>query len=836
MLADRVMAFYSTTKTLLLAACFAVLPVAGHASVNALGVVSQAQGLPREFEEHFFDVPLAVRVDLDGRYLGDAMVVLSRDERVQLLEFTDHVDSREPEAMRRRWQERLGSGRPLGDCERDCPDGLRAIHYSLVNSQLSLLTHAAELAGDAPRYHALPDQGGGLLLRNQLNLASDGRDTSGLFTLSGQGSLGNWTTLADAQVDRGSVSSEQTRHQVNQLYAERLHDEHFFRLGYFTPGAQGLTRQPRLLGQSPDTTLGLMFGSSDSLLIDNGQPSSTPIYVTPNRPGVVEIYRNGSLINSQPVQPGLQALDTRVLPGGIYQVEVRLLEDGQETARTEAFVYKPNSWRNPDSRWRYNLYLGQQASLLSNWDEEHADSLSTGVMANYLLHPRAILGLSVQQVDETKQYGTSLDWDVLDRFKFYGNLYRTEDQGNGYDLQVIHNHDLGSLVLSHSRSWLETDSRPSHSQFERHAQQSQTSMLLTHRLNNRSTATIRLAHSAGAADGVGIDLGWSYYGKLLGSDANWRLSLFDRPGTRSSGDVRSRGVNLTVSMSLGGPGERISASIGSRTSHDGGRDQNAALSYQRDVDLGAVRSLGGTVTADRYGAGFGGDAQFQNDVLYGDAYAQRSSYNGEISAGLNLQSIVAVGEGKLAMTGQYLPHDAGLIVDVESDIDGLALRADDQYGLSATLHAGRNLIPVGAYKSGYVQFDLDGDNEAAAVIQPTTFDYHLNRGGVGYRKLRVMRTVTVLGRLVDQYGQPMQGAQVVNHASRGVSEAGGHFAVEMSESAPTLEVRKGGQPLCLLELAMNQLEREGDVLLAGDLACKPGKFAEVGSAQMGDKG
>jgi len=143
---------------------------------------------------------------------------------------------------------------------------------------------------------------------------------------------------------------------------------------------------------------------------------------------------------------------------------------------------------------------------------------------------------------------------------------------------------------------------------------------------------------------------------------------------------------------------------------------------------------------------------------------------------------------------------------------------------------------VGAYKSGYVQFDLDGDNEAAAVIQPTTFDYHLNRGGVGYRKLRVMRTVTVLGRLVDQYGQPMQGAQVVNHASRGVSEAGGHFAVEMSESAPTLEVRKGGQPLCLLELAMNQLEREGDVLLAGDLACKPGKFAEVGSAQMGDKG
>ncbi len=832
---DWVMAFPNLAKISLLAACAAVLPVNAEPATQAMGVVSQAQGLPREFEAHFFDVPLAVRVDLDGRYLGDAMVVLSRDEQVQLLEFTDHLESREPETLRRRWQERLANGRPLGDCRADCPDGLRAIHYSLVNSQLSLLTHAAEISGDAPRYHRLPEQGSGLLLRNQLNLVSDGHDTSGLYSLQGQGSVANWTTLANLQVDRGG-SDQDVRHRVSELYGERLLDEHFFRLGYFTPGAQGLTRQPRLLGNSADTTLGLMFGSSDSLLIDNGQPSSTPIYVTPNRPGVVEIYRNGVLINSQPVQPGLQALDTRVLPGGIYQVEVRLLEDGEETARTEEFVYKPNSWRNPDSRWRYNVYLGQQTGLLDNWDRAHDDSLSAGVLANYLLHPRAVLGVSVQQIDEAMQYGTSLDWDPLDRLKLYGNLYRTDGQGDGYDLQVIHNHETGSLVLSHSRSWLEAVDNPTHSQVVRYAEQSQTSLLLSQRLNNRSTATLRLAHSTGAADGLGIDLGFSHYGKFLGSDANWRLSLFDRPGTRSSGDQRSRGMNLALSMSLGGPGERIAASIGSRTSHDGGRDQNASLSYQRDVDLGTVRTLGATATVDRYGVGVGGNAQFQNQALYGDAYAQNSSYNGEISAGLNLQSIVAVGEGKVAMTGQYLPHDAGLIVDVESDIEGLALRADDQHGLSATLHPGRNVIPVSAYKSGYVQFDLDGDNESAAVLQPTSFDYHLNRGSVGYRKLRVMRTVTVLGRLLDHQGVPMQGAQVVNHASRSVSEAGGHFAVEMSESTPTLEVRKGGQALCLLELPLMDMQREGDVLLAGDLACVPGKVAQIEPMHKEERG
>ncbi|AIR91712.1 TcfC E-set like domain-containing protein [Pseudomonas cremoricolorata] len=813
----------------LFAVCLIALPAAAEMAGGAMGVVSQAQGLPSDFEQHFFDVPLAVRVDLDGRYLGDAMIVLSRDEQVQLLEFTDYSESRELPSLRRRWQERLAEGRPLGNCQRDCADGLQAIHYSLVNSQLSLLTDAAERTGSAPRYYTLPDEGGGLLLRNQLNLVSDSGETSGVYSLQGQGSLGAWTTLADAQVDRGGSDDDRLRHRLSQLYAERLSDDHFYRLGYFTPIAQGLTRQPRLMGRQSDTTLGLMFGSSDGLLVDNGQTSSTPIHVTPNRPGIVEIYRNGVLINSQPVQPGLQALDTKVLPAGIYQVEVRLLEDGQETSRSQEFVYKPNSWRNLDSRWRYNAYVGQQAQLFSNWEESGEDSLNAGVSANYLLHPRAIVGGSVQQVSDTTQYGVSLDWDALDRVKLYGNVYRSDGQGSGYDLQVINNHELGSLVLSRSKSWLEEMSRPTHSQMARYAEQSQTSVLFTRRISNHSTATLRVSRSTGSAEGVGVDMGWSYYGKLFGSDANWRLNVFDRPGTRSSGDERSRGVNLTLSMSLGQGGERIAASIGSRTSHDGGRDHNATVSYMKDVDLGALRSLGASATVDRYGAGLGGNAQFQGQALYGDVYAQSSSYNGELSAGLNLQNIVAVGEGKVAVTGQYLPHDAGLIVDVESDIPNLDLRADGQYGSSTSLKPGRNVVPVQAYKAGYVQFDLDNDGQAAAVIQPSSLDYHLNRGGVTYRKLRVLRTVTVLGRLIDAHGQPMGGAQVVNHASRSVAESGGMFAVEMSESTPTLEVRQGGTTLCLLSLDPNTLTREGDVLLAGDLSCNPDSLAQAPS-------
>ena len=800
-----------------------------------LGILRQAEGLPKEFNDHFFDVPLAVRVDLDGRLLGEAMVVLSRDERVQLLEFTDTHESQEPDTVRQRWGEVLQAGQALGNCVSACPQDLVAVHYSLVNSQLSVLTRHAERDQQAA-WHHLPEQGSlGAILRNQLNLSRDGQNTVGRYALRGQGSLGNWTTVAEAQVDRSNDDRPQTRHRVDELYAERVHEDRFYRLGYFTPGLQGLSRQPRLLGSSPDTTVGLMFGSSDSLAVNNGTASATPIYVTPNRPGIVEIYRNEQLINSQPVQPGLQALDTRVLPGGIYEVEVRLVEDGQVTSRSQEFIYKPSNWNNTDSPWRYNLYLGRQDELLSNWEDDDYGGLAAGVIGNYLLHPRMVVGLSTQRIDGQMQYGTSLDWDVLDRFKVFGNLFHTDEQGNGYDLQGVWNHDSGSLVLSHSRSWLEYPRayRLENQDLPRIREVRQTSLSLSQRVTRKSTATLRLSQSSGNNGGTGLDLGWSQYGQLMGSDANWRVALFDRPGNFSSGSQRNRGVTFSLSMSLGGPGRRINGSFGTRTSRDGGRDLNASLTYQQDLDHGTFRSLAGTLNADRYGAAFAANTQFENQAVYGDAYLQNSSYNNEISGGLNLESTLALGGGKLALSGQYLPYEAGLIVDVESDLDNLRLRVDDLDGHSSLLHPGRNVIPVNAYRSGSVQLDFEDGAVPAAVIQPSSLSYHLNRGGVDYRVLRVMRTVTVLGRLLDVHGKPLRGAMVINHASRSVSEADGFFAVEMSESTPTLEIRQGGQRLCLLSLNAGA-QRQDDVLLVGDQVCTPDSLAGTDQSASGD--
>ena len=800
-------------------------------------LLSQSQGLPEDFEQHFFDVPLAVRLELDQQFLGEAMIVLGRDDRITLLEFTDTGDSPVSATTRANWEQLLQQGMALGGCQQSCPSQLLAVHYSLENSLVSILTENVERMAQLKQYYDQPNTGSlGLIVNNQLNITGgEDEELGGRFGLEASSSIGNWTQAMNLQLSRLGGTDTTLYHAMHELYTQRELEGDFLRLGYFTPGSNGLTRQIRSFGANPDTAVGLMYGSSDSLLINNPKPSVYPVYVTAGRQASVEIYRNGLLINTQPVAAGLQTLDTRPLPGGIYEVEVRLIEDGLTTSTTQELIYKPNNWRNADERWRYNTFVGRESRLLSNWDEQPTGFITYGAGINYLLHPRAILGLSARKVREKMQYGTSIDWTLGNSLSLYANVYQTQDHGTGMDLQTLYSYGVGSVVFSHNRSWLDTtrtyELLPDGTRLRQRnvfvGQTSNTSLSLNHRVSNKSSINSRLSYSQGNLEGLGLDVGWTQRGTFLGSDANWRLSVFDRPATASTGDQRNRGIDLSVSVALGAPGEQWSASLGTRTARDGSRDNNGSLTYQKSFQDHLLQSVSGTATADTYGVGLSGRASFQNELLYGDTYVQRSSFNNNLSGGLNLASTVAVGGSRMVLSSQPQGGGAGMIVDVETDIDDITLRADDLSGGSARLRPGRNFVPITAYKSSTLAFDFDGNYPPAATIQPARSNYHLNKGGVEYRKVSVMKTVTVLGRLVDEKGQPLRGHHVINHASRAVSEVDGFFSMEMTAGAPTLEVRFANQLLCQFRLDPTTARRESDVLMIGDLQCTPDTLADV---------
>ena len=799
-------------------------------------LITQAQGLPAGFADHFFDVPLAVRVDLDHQLLGEALIVLSRDDRVTLLEFTDTGDSKVPAATRDTWQGLLEKGVALGACTQSCPQKMISAYYNLESSQLSILTQDVELSSEAPRFYDQPDGGSlGLIINNQLNLNGGQQDSlGGRYGLQASSSLGNWSQLFNLQLARQSGNDQPMRHAIHELYTQRELEGQFFRLGHFTPNSDGLTRQLRSFGASPDTALGVMYGSSDSLAINNPKPSVYPIYVTANRQAAVEIYRNGLLINTQAVAAGLQTLDTRPLPGGIYEVEVRLVEDGLTTSTTQELVYKPGNWRNAEDRWRYNLFAGRETKLFSNWDEQASGAVTAGASLNYLLHPRVILGLSARQVREQLQYGSSVDWTVADNTSLYANVYQTREHGTGLDLQGLYSFGATNLVFSHNRSWLDTrdtyETLPDGTRLRRNTfvgQASNSALSVNHRLDAKNTLNMRVSHSQGNVEGAGLDLGWSRHDSFFGSDANWRFSVFDRPGSAGTNDQRNRGVDVSLSVNLGSDGRQISGSIGTRTARDGGRDNNASITYRQNLTDHVLQSVSATAITDTYGVGLSGMANFSTDVVSGDGFVQRSSFNGDFSGGLNLNSTFVAGAGKMLLSSQYQGNGAGMIIDVETDLDEIALRADDLGGGSAVLRPGRNYVPVSAYKSSSVSFDFEGNHPPAANIQPARSSYHLNKGGVDYRKITVMKTVTVLGRLLDERGAPLKGHHVINHASRGVSEVDGFFSMEMSASAPTLQVRYQNQLLCQFRLDPSTAPDENDVLMIGDLRCTPDTLAEA---------
>jgi hypothetical protein len=823
---------------LALLSCSSLLAAPLMADNTPRSLLAQAKGLPADFEEHFFDVPLAVRVELDQQPLGEAMIVLSRDDRVTLLEFTDTSDSRFSASERDTWATALKPGVGLGACTGQCPEQMLAVHYNLENSVVSIVTENAERSLQPQRFHEQPESGSnGLMVRNQLNLnGGQDQDLGGRYGLEASASLGNWSQTFNMQLARLGGPDTKTYHAVHELFTQRELQGTFLRLGYFTPNSEGLTRQPRSFGVSPDTAVGVMYGSSDSLTIDSPTPSVYPVYVTANRQGSVEIFRDGLLINTQSVPAGLQTLDTRPLPGGIYEVEVRLIEDGQITSTTQELIYKPSNWRNHDERWRYNVFAGQESKLFSNWDQQDSGDATAGAAINYLLHPRVILGLSARQVSGTLQYGSSIDWTLANNTSLYANLYQTEDHGTGADLQALYNYGAGSLVVSHNRSWLDTtntyDTLPDGTRVRQRnvftGETSNSSLALNHRLSRNNSLNARVSHSDGNVEGVGMDFGWTQRTELLGSDANWRLSLFDRPGSYSSGDARNRGVDLSINMALGGPGQQVSASIGSRTARDGSRDNNASFGYRKNFDDHVLQSISATALTDTYGVGLSSLTNFRTDWVNGDGFVQRSSYNDNFTGGVNLDSTVAIGGQRLVLTSQHHGRGAGMIIDVESDLDGIALRADDLSGGSATLRPGRNFIQLTAYRNSSVSFDFEGNHAPAASIEPARTRYHLNKGGVEYRKVRVMKTLTVLGRLVDPQGRPLKGHHVINHASRGVSEVDGFFSMEMNAGSPTLEVRFADQLLCQFRLDTDQHRSENNVLMIGDLRCTPDTLADAG--------
>lgn len=828
-------------------ACAVALPVQKKPA-SALALMQQAEGLPAGFMDHFFGVPLAVRLQIDGHDAGNAMAVLQRDETVQLIEMLDADGSTVDAATTARWVSILKRSHRLGTSDEEPLDAseksLLALHYSLEESVLSVASNAAENDGDEPHFLNLPETNtGGVILQNRLNLSGGQEQSmSGNYALSATASVGKWTGVSELNIARGGWRDDAAiTHRVSALFAQREFSGHFARVGYFTPSMQGLTLTPNLPGSNDQTTLGMMVGTSDALLNDTHQSASLyPVHVTADRPSTAEIYRNGILLYSQAVPTGVHAIDTRQLPGGVYDVEIRLVEDGRVTSKQSASIYKPDDWHDTDRRFRYTVFAGKRKDLLDTMQKERYgsdDQAATvvGVAANYLVHPRVVLGGSVQRIGTQTLVGTALQWRAHDQVNVYANLYQTSSQGTGASAQASFDYGSGSITLSHNRSWLDTRAERFRYRREddrgegRHAghgdhyrgQVHDSSLYVNHRFSPSVSVGTRVSYRQRQNDsGVSTDVNVDYTTKISQRDARWRVSLFDRPAVSTGTGHRNRGVELSLNIALGKSGSQVTTSVGSRSGNEGERDHYASVQLYKETDLGPLKSVNAGITKDRYGVGATAGGSVEHTLLQGDAYASRSSVKGRLSGGLNISNTVAIGGSHIALTGRsLLREEAGVIVDVDTDMQELELRATDSHSSNVVLKPGRNFVPVQPYRAGTLEFDFEGKDAPTAALSTTRQNYHVNKGGVDYVCITVARTVTAMGRLVDAAGKPVGGARVSSQHGSAITGADGFFALDVSTKDRTLKATAGSDEFDLvLPTTRNANESENDASwIIGDM-------------------
>ncbi|SAL73521.1 hypothetical protein AWB67_04456 [Caballeronia terrestris] len=810
-------------------------------------VLDFAKGLPLDFADAIFGTPLAARIEIDGQYFADALIILDRNGHIQLSELLEQQDSPlQSIDERRRYESALRAGFTLGACSgQNCPKDIVKSVYSASDSKLALFTERGSPSAAQARYYALPEKGtGGLLVTNRLSAVQalgNAAASSGAYTMALSSNIGDWTAYSDLQVTQngGPGNQRQLNEYLNNAYLQREFKNRYVRAGYFVPdnsADQGnLAPVPFA---SYDTIVGAAVGSSDTLLRRTKRASLVPLTVSASKPGYVEIYQDERLLATQSVQPGLSTLDTENLPDGIYDVDIRLTEDGRVTSRQRERVYKPSNW-NGEDRSRYSVYGGRRVAILdSNPNPAAGDDWVIGAQAGYLFTPKLRGGMTVVRDGVDIPVGLFAAYDITDWMELYANPYYAQERGYGFEVQTVLRAPMGSVVLNtrqaerkvaapilrNARLPLDANALLAYRTRYSSGYSSITGAL---QIDERNRVSMRTGYDHELHQ-TAVDLSYYRDFRLLGGTAaQGFVNLYQRPAGVIDGAPRmSRGFMLGATIALGrNPSHSLNVSFGAQKGGARGTDQSLNADYRTIFEDSFVNAAGITGSYAKSGSSATANAQFGNRVLAGDVYAQQNLSGYGSAVGVNLDSTVAVAKGGVALTSSEatLQPRAGMIIDVASDDDSkddaIVARIND--GSTVKLHPGSNFVQVDPYESHNITFDYDKQATAGAKFSPPTASAQLFPGGVGYQKVQVMRTVAVIGRLIGANKQPMRGARVANHASFAYPEADGVFTLELSKATPTVDVLDGDKKLCSINLGKQIAKASAEsALVLGDVSCE----------------
>ncbi|WP_312042608.1 TcfC E-set like domain-containing protein [Erwinia sp.] len=760
----------------------AMLPAMAPAADMTLA--ASMRGLPDDFKNYFYNAEVIVRVDLNDRPLFDAAMLLKENGDVQLNRIIDNASEFNQE-VQERWVSVLRKGITTGKCSTRCPFGLMAAQYRLDSSVLKIYTAKYETEQTKGAFIELPNNlPGGFIMYNDFSATSTSSSTQSWGINSAiTSSLAGWTQKASFQSSGNNGRYSYNNTNLYDLYTQKELAGSFMRFGLFSPDAdQGNVQST---GFGFDSVVGAMWGTSDALRENSDSVSAWPVYITGRNQSIAEVYRDGRLIHTQQLQAGVQPLDTRRLPGGIYDITVRIIENGQTVDTQTAQIYKPQGWSDPERRWRMNLWSGQRRLVGSGTARYQQDMpFAVGGSLDVLAHPRAVLGLSGQATEKEHQLRTRANITLSPKdtlfaeYSFGNDDYRANRSADIRYFRQILPGSSGNVF------WRST-----------------TTDIYGHRTTSRQSGdtwgtslSLRLPWSSflilngqymdtAWRKGVGADAAVNTRLKLIERDVNIRVSAYERPGFNN--DSRDRGVTLGISFSLA-PSQRhlVSAELGMNES-----ESYSSMNYQWQAEQNnSIRWLGTGVSHSASNTVLSGNGAVDTRYLSSDFYAQHSIRDGNNTAGINLSQVLLFGGGHLASTNgsNNRSLSSAVIVDVESEDKNIGIVASGKMA-ETTLQPGRNIVSAESWKKDTLQFSAKGGSSVQIV--PERQNLQMNRGSVQYIRVKAVKTVTLVAMLQDESGTMLKNRAVTSDVANGVINAEGVLTLDMSTHNGKLTVQ-----------------------------------------------
>ena len=605
---------------------------------------------------------------------------------------------------------------------------------------------------------------------------------------------------------------------IDNLAAEKdLKDWRYIAGIFWAPGTELVGRR-RIAGIGATTQL--------DTLQDRDALSATPLVLALQHQARVELLVDGRLVSSRIYPAGNRLVDTEALPGGSYEVLLRIQEDGLPV-RIERRFFSRGTLMAPLGRPQFAAFAGILPSAGPGLSLDHGDAFYQ-LSASYRVAPRIGLDASVLGTGRKAILDGGVVWQsglaqvrlsaLLSSSLDYGASIRASSSGKGplafsFDLRTIKSRDGRPLMpVASSRGTFSEDPEAG---FGDRGSYTQAIGVASYRLGDANFRLTGLYRRGGTED--------STYS--IGASVDMPVIRTGRWDIVVQADVRKSEHELASFLGvrfLLNRGElALSGSAG--TIHQSGRPGDderlvgeAQLAWARTLTNEGQLSTDAAIGRDSDGSYARASAYARTPLV--NARADLLHQFGDLattqSAATLESGFVMSGHG-VGMSGREM-NDSAVEVSADGIEPGQRFELLVDEVARGTVGAGRTTrVFLQPYRTYHIRLRPLGAQ--AASFDTAARQVTLYPGSVATLHWDVTPLFVLFGQAVDGLGRPVANAEIKGAFGIGRSDGEGYFQIE-TRSGDVLGFEPASAPACAVTVGKAR-QRDGYVS-GGKVQCR----------------